>query len=142
MQSPRTSAYLHFSPVGGTEEGADSRDECVRQPDQLLSNRQRGGWTAFILHYQALCSLWSQSLRHLKAESSARCVSALSRLTPPLTFTVVMSVFRGSAARGSGVRDAVLDLVHPQLSAGRVRGAKVVDALAGLQLERVSDNKC
>lgn len=38
--------------------------------------------------------------------------------------------------RRSGVRDAVLDFVHPQLGAGGVRGAEVVDALAGLQLER------
>lgn len=37
---------------------------------------------------------------------------------------------------GSGVRDAALDFVHPQLSAGRVRGTEVVDSLAGFQLEK------
>lgn len=40
---------------------------------------------------------------------------------------------------GSGVRDAALDFVHPQLSAGRVRGTEVVDSLAGFQLEWKED---
>ncbi|KAG7230448.1 hypothetical protein INR49_024557 [Caranx melampygus] len=49
---------------------------------------------------------------HLRAELNGHDVSALSRLMLPLMFTI--------RPQCSGVRDAVLDLVHPQLSAGRV----------------------
>lgn len=86
-----------------------SDDSLTRPP----SNRRRG----FILRHQALCSLWSPNLRHLKAESSSRPVSAPNHLTPPPTSTPSSQSLRFCS---SGVRDAVLDLVYPQLSAGRV----------------------
>lgn len=63
------------------------------QPDRPLSNRQRGAWTVFILHYQALCSLGSPNLRHLKAELSIFHVSALNNLTAPLMFSMSVWVF-------------------------------------------------
>lgn len=72
-----------------------------RQRDQLLSNRQRGAWTVFTLHYQALCSLWSPNLRQPKAEPSVCRVSALNNPATPLMFTTSVSVFmrRGSQLR-------------------------------------------
>lgn len=69
-------------------------------------------------------------------KTSQSSVSALNHLTPPL-----ISECLGSEDWSSGVRDAVLDLVYPQLGAWRVWGAKVVDSLAGLQLQRVSDSR-
>lgn len=65
----------------------------------------------------------------------ACCLNAfgVSALTAPLDGLRVFSPSPGWS--GSGVGDAALDLVHPHLRAGRVRGAEVVDSLAGLQLE-------
>lgn len=94
VQSSRTTAYFSFC-AGGTEEGTDSSDQCVRlwlkaqwwRSDQLLINRQRGVWTIFILCYQALSFLWSLNLKYLKAESNLCHIFTISDLTTPLTFT-------------------------------------------------------
>lgn len=60
---------------------------------------------------------------------------------PPPVSSPLTPALGGREAHRLGIGDAVLDLVHPQLSAGRVRSAEVVHPLAGLQLQEVSDKE-
>lgn len=80
VQSPKTTAYLHFIPVGGTEEVELTAETSafdrlrLKQSDDSLTSCQVTGREAdgqcpssTTRHF---CSLWSSDLRHLNAGSS------------------------------------------------------------------------